>query len=84
MAIAAAQAQETSKATGWDGDRGIYLSNVFTRNLMNAVKENPNVSFHALYNALNRNTTASHVEVSNNALFDNLYRSSIYEFIHKE
>lgn len=82
LAFAAAGANETSKTANWSRDYGTYLSNIFTRNLMSCVQSDPVITFRSLYRAINRATLASHVEVDNAANFDNLYTSSIYEFLN--
>lgn len=81
MAIASSGAQESSKATGWDKTYGTYMSNVFVRTLMRELRRNPAIDFRTLYYDLSRGTTASHIQMNNAALFDNLYLSTIEEFI---
>ena len=81
MAIASSGAQESSKATGWDKTYGTYMSNVFVRTLMRELRRSPAIDFRTLYYDLSRGTMASHIQVNNAALFDNLYLSTIEEFI---
>lgn len=80
LAIAAATANETSKATNWDKSYAVYLSNSFTNNFRNILSADPQITFYELYRQLSKQTNVSHVQVSGASTFDNLYLSSISEF----
>lgn len=81
LCIAAADSKETSKADVYNTELGVWMSNRFTTTLTEAIQENPEISFRDLYYKLSRNTIGSHVCVVNENRFDNLYRTSIKEFI---
>ena len=48
---------------------------------MRELRRNPAIDFRTLYYDLSRGTMASHIQMNNAALFDNLYLSTIEEFI---
>lgn len=80
MMVTAASAWEPSKADVRKD--GIWMTNRFTKTLMEVVTANPSIDFRNLYLELNRLTTGSHVCVLNSTNFDNLYKSNLQEFIH--
>ena len=81
LCIAAADEMEVSFADVYSQELSVWMSNRFTHNMTDAIEGNPTISFRDLYNYMLRNTLGSHVKVHNAALFDNLYLSSIDEFI---
>lgn len=78
--ITAANAYEPSKADVSDPEMGIWLSNRFTRTLVDQLREKPKTSMRDLYLKLSRNTTGSHATVYNDTYFGNLYLSTLEEF----
>lgn len=84
LTIAASRAEESSSTTAWSEILQTYLSNTFTQSLTETIRREPAITFRNLYYLLNRNTINSHVQIDNAANFDNLYRSSINEFIMKK
>ncbi len=84
MGIAAAAAGETSKADEWSMEGGTWLCNRFSRILVNRLNSDPGMMLIDLYKQLNQGTTASHVMIENDRLFDNLYRCRMSEFINEQ
>lgn len=80
LMFTAASAWEPSKADV--RKNGIWMTNRFTKTLMEVVTKEPEIDFRRLYLELNRLTTGSHVCVLNSTNFDNLYKSDLQEFIH--
>lgn len=80
MMFTAASAWEPSKADV--KKNGVWMTNRFTKSLMEIVTSEPEIDFRRLYLELNRLTTGSHVCVLNSTNFDSLYKSNLREFIH--
>lgn len=80
MMFTAASAWESSKADVKKD--GVWMTNRFTKTLMEVVTAQPDIDFRELYLELNRLTTGSHVCVLNSTNFDSLYRTNLQEFIH--
>ena len=79
MMITAANVFETSKADVKID--GIYRTNRFTEMLTSSIANDPNISFRNLYYYLSRETLGSHVMVLGSQYFDNLFSSTLSEFI---
>lgn len=82
MMFTAASAWEPSKADV--RKNGVWMTNRFTKTLMEVVTAEPDIDFRRLYLELNKLTTGSHVCVLNSTNFDNLYKSNLQEFIHPD
>lgn len=82
LCITAANDLETSKANRYSPAYGTWMSNSFSESLLNEFTKNKDVSFFDLYTELYNKTIGSHVSVYNADNFDNLYSSSISEFIY--
>lgn len=79
MMFTAASANEPSKADV--RKNGVWMTNCFTKTLVDVISEEPGIDFRRLYLELNKHTTGSHVCVLNSTNFDNLYKTNILEFI---
>ena len=74
---------ETSKASLYNDDLGIWMTNSFTRTFREKVYKNPEITLKDLYLNLFKNTLGSHVKVYNEACFGSVYKNSMKEFILK-
>jgi ABC-type branched-subunit amino acid transport system substrate-binding protein len=81
LAVTAATPYEPSKADVMDDAMGIWLSNAFTRVFQETIDEDPTISIRNLYYDLSRATLWSHVTVYNEALYGNLFHSTMNEFL---
>ena len=79
LMFTAANAFETSKADVKID--GVYRTNRFTKILTQTLENDPNITFRNLYYDLTRQTMGSHVMVMGTSYFDNLFTSSINEFL---
>lgn len=84
LCLTAATKNETSKADVYNEELETWMSNRFTSTLHESIISNDNISFRNLYYKLFTNTVGSHVTVFNNENFDNLYTSTINEFIEPQ
>ena len=80
LGIASASDTEYSFADNYSVEQGVWMSDRFTNNLINALSENRNLTYKELYSYLVSHTLGSHVGVFNAALFGNLYREAPAEF----
>ncbi len=83
LCITAANENETSKADIPDLQLGVWLSNGFTRGFLEAIEDNPDISFYDLYFRLALSTWGSHVSIYNEYNFGSLYDNSIRDFLPK-
>ncbi|WP_276787871.1 C13 family peptidase [Paraprevotella xylaniphila] len=81
--MTAANAGETSKADVQDYEMNIWLSNGFTRAFQETIDANPSISLRDLYYKLARNTVGSHVSVYNEALYGNIFRNTMSEYLRE-
>lgn len=81
LAIAAANANETSKADVHDLETDIWLSNRFTATLHDCLTTDASISMRDLYYRLFQNTVGSHVCVFGAEGYGNLYTSTMAEFV---
>lgn len=84
LLITAAGPYETSHATVWNEELGVYLTNGFTRGFQEAISKNPCISIRDLYYSLARNTAGSHVQVYNMPNYGNVYKETMAEYCHIE
>jgi len=82
LCIAAANDLETSKVSRYSTSLGAWMSNSFTDALLDQYSSQPDQSFYKLYSTIYNRTIGSHVSVYNASAFDNLYSSSIREFLY--
>lgn len=81
LCITASNANETSKADVADPYLGVWLSNGFTRGLLETIEENPDITFYDLYFRLVSSTWGSHVCIYNENSFGSLYNHRMSEFL---
>lgn len=81
MMVTASAENETSKADVFSDYLGVWTTNRFTTTLYEQLNADKNISLRELYIKLFRNTVGSHVTVYNNKQFDNLYTSTMQEFL---
>lgn len=81
--MTAANASETSKADVQDYEMNIWLSNGFTRVFQEMIDDNPSISLRDLYYKLARTTVGSHVSVYNEALYGNMFRNTMSEYLRE-
>ncbi len=81
LCFAAADELEVSFADIYSQELGAWMTNRFTRNMTEAVTDNPAICYRDLYYHMQRNTLGSHVKVHNAPMFDNLYLGTIDEFM---
>lgn len=81
MAMCSASDNEQSWAE--NNDIGTWMTNRFTRIWRETVTQNPNISYNDLYTHLAKGTVGSHVKVINEDRFDNMYKSSMADFLVK-
>jgi|GEM_PF-2809916 len=63
----------------------VFMETRFTKNLVDSMSENPDLTYKELYSYLVSHTLGSHVGIFNAGLFGNLYRESPSEFfVYKE
>ena len=79
--ITAAGPYETSHASVWNEELGVYLTNGFTRGFQDAIDENPSTLIRDLYYSLARNTAGSHVQIYNILNYGNIYKENMREFL---
>lgn len=79
--MTAANEYESSKAIYFDNNRNTYLSNSFTTSFIRAIDDDDNMSIRDFYYETYNMTMGSHVSLYNVENFDNLYTSSIYDFL---
>ncbi len=82
LCLTAANGDETSKVSNHSEYLHTWLSNSFTDALFEQLLQNDSQSLYKLYNKVYNRTIGSHVSVYNAEYFDNLYNSSINEFIY--
>lgn len=82
LMFTAASAMETSKADV--RENGVWMTNRFTKTLIETLYAKPEISFRELYLELNKQTLGSHVCVFNKDNFDNLVRTNLTEFIYPD
>lgn len=86
MCITAANERETSKAVIFNQEYRAYMTNSFSMNFLNYIKNiksgnSENKSFAEIYNDAAKNTLGSHVSIYNLKNFGNLRSNGIREFI---
>ncbi len=81
LMMTAANAHETSKADVFDYNLNIWLSNGFTRAFQETIDKNTDINLRELYYELARHTTGSHATVYNAALYGNMYRQTMAEWL---
>ena len=81
--MTAANAGEPSKAAVQDYEMNIWLSNGFTRAFQETTDAIPSISLRDLYYKLARNTVGSHVSVYNEALYGNIFRNTMSEYLRE-
>lgn len=84
LSIASAAGNESSFADFHSAELGIWMSDRFSNNLVNTLTENPRQTYRELYEYLYTHTLGSHVFVENSALFGNLCRTTVGEFMVME
>lgn len=81
LIITAANAYESSRASGWSSHIGVYLTNSFSEGVEEALSLNPHISLRDLYFSLARTVSGSHVKVYNTANYGNLYGETMGEYL---
>ena len=81
LMMTAANANETSKADIFDYDMNIWLSNGFTRAFQETIDEDVDINMRDLCYRLSLHTTGSHATVYNAALYGNMYRQTMREWL---
>ena len=83
LCITAANEKETSKTSKTNASGNIWISNSFTDNLLEQLSNQGNtLSIYELYHKVYDKTVGSHVSVYNSKNVNNLYTTSIREFIY--
>jgi len=82
LCLTAANDLETSKVSRYSTTLRVWLSNSFTDALLDQFSSSQDQSFYKLYSTIYNRTIGSHVSVYNASAFDNLYNSSIREFLY--
>lgn len=83
MCMTAAAEKETSKACNFNALLRVWMSNSFSESLFTRIDANREQKIYELYRGVYRNTIGSHVSVYNADHFDNLYYTSIGEFVNR-
>lgn len=83
MCMAAAAEKETSKACNFNALLRVWMSNSFSENLFTCIDVDKEQKIYELYRRTYKNTIGSHVSVYNADYFDNLYYTSIGEFVSR-
>lgn len=81
LLITAAGEFETSKADVVSLDLGVWMSNAFSRTLIETLGTAPAIPLRDLYYTLFRTTVGSHVTVYNDDNYGNLYHLGMREFV---
>ena len=81
LMITAANPYEPSKADIFDNQMNIWLSNGFTRAFQETIDKNTDINLRELYYELARHTTGSHATVYNAAMYGNMYRQTMAEWL---
>ena len=72
---------ETSKASLYNDNLGIWMTNSFTQTFRTKAHNNPGITLKYLYLNLFKNTLGSHVRVYNEEYFGSVYKNTMKEFI---
>lgn len=81
LCLTSARAEEVSKSSNYSILHGAWLSNSFSDAFMEQISKNTGASFYTMYLNVYNKTIGSHASIYNAEAFDNLYNSSISEFI---
>lgn len=84
LAMTGANSQEQSWADNWNKEGSFWMSDRFSSNLANAVRETPSITYRDLYLYCAQHTLGSHACIVNAANFGNLYHSGPAEFVIKQ
>lgn len=80
ISLMASNAQEESIADVYDSSLRTYMTNRFTKNVLQAYSEDFVRSFLSLYESAAKNTTGSHVQMINSSQFSPVHDTFVVEF----
>ena len=83
LAITGASTQEQSWADNWNAAGSFWMCDRFTSNYVDAIAQNPAITYRDLYLYCAQHTLGSHARIVNAANFGNLYHTGPAEFIKK-
>jgi hypothetical protein len=83
LAITGANTQEQSWADNWNAAGSFWMCDRFTSNYVDAIAQNPAITYRDLYLYCAQHTLGSHARIVNAANFGNLYHTGPAEFIKK-
>lgn len=83
LGISGANAYEQSWADCWDADKGFWMCDRFTRNVVEYLEEHSSATYRDLFLYCASNTLGSHPQITPGPLFGNLYVSGPNEFFVK-
>ena len=81
ISLMASNAQEESIADVYNPSLRTYMTNRFTRNVLEACNEDENISFSSLYESAAKATTGSHVQIINAPQFGALSENYPLDFL---
>lgn len=84
LCLTAANEMEKSKTNRYSTEMNIWLSNSFSDALTDQLNKSPDGSIYDLYRMVYNRTIGSHVSVYNVSAFDNLYNTSVREFLYPD
>lgn len=81
MIFSASGEGEASNTDVIDPTLNTWLSNAFSRSLIDKTQKDPNISLRDLYYRLYESTTGSHVTIYNDKYYGNLFKNNMSEFM---